>query len=48
MRVTDRSGGPLGYTITPADEHEFEPLADLLTATRAEVVIADKALWGRS
>jgi IS5 family transposase len=45
--LTDARGLPLGYTITPANEHEFEPLADLLTGTPAEVVIADKAFWGR-
>ena len=45
--VTDTRGTPLGYTIVPANEHEFEPLADLLTGTPAEVVIADKAFWGR-
>jgi IS5 family transposase len=45
---TDRAGVPLGYTIVPANEKEYEPLADLLTGTSAEVVIADKALWGHS
>jgi IS5 family transposase len=45
--LTDVRGLPLGYTIVPANEHEFEPLADLLTGTEAEVVIADKAFWGR-
>ena len=32
----------------PANEKEYEPLADLLTGTPAAVVIADKGLWGRS
>lgn len=45
--LTDGRGTPLGYTIVPANEHEFEPLADLLTGTPAETVIADKAFWGR-
>jgi IS5 family transposase len=45
--LTDTRGLPLGYTIVPANEHEFEPLADLLTGTPAKVVIADKAFWGR-
>ena len=45
--LTDTRGTPLGYTIVPANEHEFEPLADLLTGTPAKVVIADKAFWGR-
>lgn len=45
--LTDSCGLPLGYTVVPANEHEFEPLADLLTGTTATVVIADKAFWGR-
>ena len=46
--MTDERGLPLGYTIVPANEKEYEPLADLLTGTPAEVVIADKGLWGRA
>src|SRR5213595_3487822 len=46
--LTDERGLPLGYTVVPANEKEYEPLADLLTGTPAEVVIADKGLWGRS
>ena len=46
--LTDARGLPLGYTIVPANEKEYEPLADLLTGTPAQVVIADKGLWGRS
>jgi hypothetical protein len=45
--LTDARGLPLGYTIVPANEHEYEPLADLLTGTPAEVVVADKGFWGR-
>ena len=45
--ISDERGLPLGYTLVPANEKEYEPLADLLTGTRAEVVIADKGLWGR-
>ena len=45
--LTDERGPPLGYTVVPANEKEYEPLADLLTGTPAEVVIADKGLWGR-
>ena len=45
--LTDLRGLPLGYTIVPANEKEYEPLADLLTGTAAEVVIADKGFWGR-
>ncbi len=46
--LTDDRGLPLGYTIVPANEKEYEPLADLLTGTPAEIVIADKGLWGRA
>jgi IS5 family transposase len=46
--LTDERGLPLGYTIVPANEKEYEPLADLLTGTPAEVVIADKGFWGRA
>jgi DDE family transposase len=46
--LTDQRGLPLGYTIVPANEKEYEPLADLLTGTPAAVVIADKGLWGHA
>jgi hypothetical protein len=46
--LTDTRGLPLGYTLVPANEKEYEPLADLLTGTPAEVVIADKGFWGRA
>jgi Transposase DDE domain len=45
--LTDARGLPLGYTLVPAGEKEYEPLADLLTGTPSELVIADKGLWGR-
>jgi hypothetical protein len=45
--LTDARGLPLGYTIVPANEKEYEPLADLLTGTPTEIVIADKGFWGR-
>jgi hypothetical protein len=45
--LTDQRGLPLGYTVVPANEKEYEPLADLLTGTAAEVVLADKGFWGR-
>jgi hypothetical protein len=43
---TDRRGLPLGYTLVPANEHEYEPLLDLVE--QGETVIADKGLWGRA
>src|SRR5262249_14453131 len=45
--LTDTRGLPLGYTVVPANEKEYEPLADLLTGTPAAVVVADKGFWGR-
>jgi DDE family transposase len=45
--LTDERGLPLGYTVVPANEKEYEPLADLLTGTPAPVVIGDKGFWGR-
>jgi hypothetical protein len=45
--LSDGRGLPLGYTIVPANQKEYEPLADLLTGTPAAVVIADKGFWGR-
>jgi hypothetical protein len=42
----DRRGLPLGYTLVPANEHEYEPLLDLVEA--GETVIADKGLCGRA
>lgn len=44
--VSDDRGLPLGYTLVPANEKEYEPLADLLTGVPAEVVIGDKGFWG--
>lgn len=46
--LTDMRGLPLGYTIVAANEKEYEPLADLLTGTPADVVVADKGFWGRA
>src|SRR5690242_10110882 len=45
--LTDEHGLPLGYTVVPANEKEYEPLADLLSGTACEVVVADKGFWGR-
>jgi hypothetical protein len=44
--VSDERGLPLGYTLVPANEKEYEPLADLLTGIPASVVIGDKGFWG--
>jgi Transposase DDE domain len=42
----DRRGLPLTYTWVPANEHEYEPLLDLVEP--GETVIADKGLWGHA
>lgn len=42
----DLRGLPLAYTWVPANEHEYEPLLDLVEP--GETVIADKGLWGRA
>ncbi len=42
----DRRGLPLGYTLVPANEREYEPLLDLVEP--GETVIGDKGLWGRA
>src|SRR5207237_3257964 len=42
----DRRGLPLAYTLVPANQHEYEPLLDLVEA--GETLIADKGLWGRA
>jgi len=42
----DRRGLPLAYTLVPANEHEYEPLLELVDP--GETVIADKGLWGRA
>ena len=42
----DRRGLPLSYTLVPANEHEYEPLLDLVEP--GETLVADKGLWGRA
>jgi hypothetical protein len=42
----DRRGLPLAYTLVPANEHEYEPLLELVEP--GETVLADKGLWGRA
>ena len=43
---TDRRGLPLAYTWVPVNEHEYEPLLDLVE--QGETVIADRGFWGRA
>src|SRR4051812_37624461 len=44
--LSDARGLPLGYTLVPANEKEYEPLADLLNGVAATSVIGDKGFWG--
>lgn len=45
--VTDRLGLPLGYTLCPANEKEYEPVRELTTSQAGTTLICDKGLWGR-
>lgn len=45
--VTDRVGLPVGYTLVPANEKEYEPVRQLTTAQPGCLLIADKGYWGR-
>ena len=45
--LTDRLGLPLGYTLCPANEKEYEPVRELSTSQAGMTLICDKGLWGR-
>ena len=45
--LSDQRGLPLGYTLVPASEKEYEPVAELLAGIETRTLIADKGLWGR-
>jgi hypothetical protein len=45
--VTDANGVPVGYTLVAANEKEYEPVRELVTAQPGCTLIADKGLWGR-
>jgi DDE family transposase len=46
--ISDRVGLPVGYTIVPANEKEYEPVRELTTAQAGCLLIADKGYWGRA
>jgi transposase len=46
--ITDRVGVPVGYTLVPANEKEYEPVRELTTAQAGCLLIADKGYWGRA
>jgi hypothetical protein len=45
--LTDRTGLPIGYTLCPANEKEYEPVRELTTSQAGTTLIGDKGLWGR-
>lgn len=45
--LTDAKGLPIGYTLCPANEKEYEPVRELTTSQAGCTLIADKGLWGR-
>jgi hypothetical protein len=45
--LTDRLGLPIGYTLVPANEKEYEPVRELTISEAGATLIADKGLWGR-
>lgn len=47
LLLTDRLGLPVGYTLVPASEKEYEPVRELALGDRSELLVCDKGLWGR-
>ena len=45
--LLDRKGLPLGYTLVPANEKEYEPVRELALGDGSEILACDKGLWGR-
>jgi hypothetical protein len=45
--LVDRKGLPVGYTLVPANEKEYEPVRELILADGSSLLICDKGLWGR-
>lgn len=45
--LSDAAGVPLGYTIAPANEREYEPCFELASAHPGTILFADKGFWGR-
>ena len=45
--LTDRLGLPVGYTLVPANEKEYEPVRELARGDRSQLLVCDKGLWGR-
>lgn len=45
--LTDATGLPVGYTLVPANEKEYEPVRELTSSQAGSTLIADKGYWGR-
>jgi hypothetical protein len=45
--LVDRKGLPVGYTLVPANEKEYEPVRELILADGSTILVCDKGLWGR-
>jgi hypothetical protein len=44
--LSDAYGVPMGYTIAPANEREYEPAFELASAHPGTTLLADKGFWG--
>lgn len=44
--LSDAAGVPLGYTIAPGNQREYEPCFELASAHPGTILFADKGLWG--
>ena len=45
--LVDRKGLPVGYTLVPANEREYEPVRELALGDGSDILVCDKGLWGR-
>lgn len=45
--LSDPFGVPVGYTIAPANEREYESCFELASAHPGTILFADKGFWGR-
>jgi hypothetical protein len=45
--LVDRKGLPLGYTLVPANEKEYEPVRELALGDSSQILVCDEGLWGR-
>lgn len=43
--LVDRKGLPVGYTLVPANEKEYETVRELALTDGSEILVCDKGLW---